>query len=131
MYFFLISNEVHWKEIVTWTFTLAWAIMHYPLSWNFLFWKITVCVIKKMLMTLAFSQMKKSQREVNPTNQAKTKTNIAKGLKIYLNGSKSYLTTYQGFKICLLILKIFCKYWYILNKWRIVSKHTFLLQIQK
>ena len=38
---------------------------------------------------------KKSQ----PTNQTKTKTNIAKGLKTYLNGSKNYLTTYQGFKI--------------------------------
>ena len=34
-----------------------------------------------------------------PTNQAKTKTNIAKGLKTYLNGSKKYLTTYQGFKM--------------------------------
>ena len=44
------------------------------------------------------------------TNQAKTKTNIAKGLKTYLNGSKNYLTTYQGFKICLVILKILCKY---------------------
>ena len=44
------------------------------------------------------------------TNQAKTKTNIAKGLKTYLNGSKNYLTTYQWFKICLVILKILCKY---------------------
>ena len=44
------------------------------------------------------------------TNQAKTKANIAKGLKTYLNGSKNYLTTYQGFKICLVILKIPCKY---------------------
>ena len=44
------------------------------------------------------------------TNQAKTKANIAKGLKTYLNGSKNYLTPYQGFKICLVILKIPCKY---------------------
>ena len=73
----------------------------------------------------------KITKRSEPTNQAKTKTNIAKGLKTYLNGSKNYLTTYQGFKICLVILKILCKYWYILNKWRIVSKHTFLLQIQK
>ena len=34
-----------------------------------------------------------------PTNQGKTKTNIAKALKTYLNGFKNYLTIYQGFKI--------------------------------
>ena len=45
-----------------------------------------------------------------PTNQAETKTNIAKGLKTYLNGSQNYLTTYQGFKMCLEFLKILCKY---------------------
>ena len=43
-------------------------------------------------------------------DEAKAKTNITKGLKTYLNGSKNYLTTYQGFKICLVILKILCKY---------------------
>ena len=59
-----------------------------------------------------------------PIKQEKTKTNTAKGLKNYLNGSKNYLTSYQGFKICLVILKIICKYWYVLNKWRIASKHT-------
>ena len=53
---------------------------------------------------------KKIKKRSEPTNQAKTKTNIAKGLKTYLNGSKNYLTTYQGFKICLVILKILCKY---------------------
>ena len=45
-----------------------------------------------------------------PTNQAKTKTNIVKGLKTCLNGLKNYLTIYQEFKICLVILKIFGKY---------------------
>ena len=45
-----------------------------------------------------------------PTNQAKTKTSIMKGPKTYLNGSRNYLTTYQGFKVCLVILKILCKY---------------------
>ena len=44
-----------------------------------------------------------------PTNQAKTKTDIANVLKTCLNGSKN-LTTYQGFKIRLVILKILCKY---------------------
>ena len=29
-----------------------------------------------------------------PTNQAKTKTDISKGPKTYLNGLKNYLTTY-------------------------------------
>ena len=43
---------------------------------------------------------------IKPTNQAKT----------YLNGSKNYLTIYHGFKVCLEILKILCKYLYILNK---------------
>ena len=43
---------------------------------------------------------KKIAKRIEPTNQAKTKTNITKGLKTYLNGSKNYLTTYQ----------ILCKY---------------------
>ena len=52
----------------------------------------------------------KITKKSEPTNQAKTKTNIAKSLKTYLNGSKNCLTTYQGFKIWLVILKILCKY---------------------
>ena len=52
----------------------------------------------------------KITKRSEPTNQAKTKTNIAKGLKTYLNGSKNYLTTYHRFKMCLVILKILCKY---------------------
>ena len=44
-----------------------------------------------------------------PKNQARTNTNIAKGLKTYLNGLKNYLTTYQGFKIRLVILNILSK----------------------
>ena len=50
--------------------------------------------------------MKRSE----PTNQAQTKINIVKGLKTYLNDSKNYLTTYQGFKIRLVILKILVRY---------------------
>ena len=45
-----------------------------------------------------------------PTNQAQIKINIAKRLKTYLNDLKNYLTTYQGFKIRLVILKILGKY---------------------
>ena len=45
-----------------------------------------------------------------PKNQAKTKTDILKGLKTCLNGLKNYLTTYQGFKIHLVILEILGKY---------------------
>ena len=57
----------------------------------------------------------KITKKSEPTNQVKTKTNIAKGLKTYLNGLKNYLIMYQGFKICLVILKILGKYCYILN----------------
>ena len=63
-----------------------------------------------MLMTQTFSQMKKSQRGSEPTNQVQTKINIVKGLQTYLNDLKNYLTTYQGFKIRLVILKILGKY---------------------
>ena len=52
----------------------------------------------------------KITKRSEPTNQAKTKANVAKGFKTYLNGSKNYLTTYQGFKICFVILKTLCKY---------------------
>ena len=57
----------------------------------------------------------KITKRSEPTNQAKTKTNIVKGLKTYLNGLKNCLTTYQRFKICLVILKIPGKYRYIFN----------------
>ena len=40
------------------------------------------------------------------TNQAKTKINIMKGLQTYLNDLKNYLTTYQRFKIRIVVLKI-------------------------
>ena len=52
----------------------------------------------------------KITKRSEPANQAKTKTNITKGLKTYLNGSKNYLTTYQRFKICFMILKVLYKY---------------------
>ena len=45
-----------------------------------------------------------------PTNQAQTKINTAKGLKTYSNDLKNHLTTYKGFKIRLVILKILDKY---------------------
>ena len=45
-----------------------------------------------------------------PTSQAQTKINIAKGLKTYLNDLKNSLTTYQGLKIRLMILKILGNY---------------------
>ena len=52
----------------------------------------------------------KITKRSEPTNQAQTKINIAKGLKTYLNDLKNYLTTYQGLKICLVILKTLGKY---------------------
>ena len=58
----------------------------------------------------------KISKRSEPTNHAQTKTNIVKGLQTYLNDLKNYLTTYQGFKIRLVILKILGKYCYILNK---------------
>ena len=51
----------------------------------------------------------KITKRSEPTNQAQTKINIAKILKT-LNDLKSYLTTYQGFKIRLVILKMLGKY---------------------
>ena len=44
-----------------------------------------------------------------PTNQVQTKIDIMKGLQTYLNDLKNHLTTYQGFKISLVILKILGK----------------------
>ena len=52
----------------------------------------------------------KITKRSEPINQAQTKMNIAKGLKTYLNDLKNYLTTYQGLKICLVILKTLGKY---------------------
>ena len=63
------------------TFILSWATTRYPPPWNFLFRKITVCVIETMLVTLPLVQMNKARREVNRTNQVQTKINIVKGLQ--------------------------------------------------
>ena len=52
----------------------------------------------------------KIMKRSEPTNQAQTKINIGNGLQTYLNDLKNYLTTYQGFKIHLVILKILGKY---------------------
>ena len=56
-----------------------------------------------------FPDAKTTERS-EPTNQVQTKINIAKGLQTYLNDLKNHLTTYQGFKILLVILKILGKY---------------------
>ena len=52
----------------------------------------------------------KITKRSEPMNQVQTKINIVKGLQTYLNDLKNYLTTYQGFKIHLVILKILGKY---------------------
>ena len=52
----------------------------------------------------------KIMKRSEPSNQAQTKINIVKGLQIYLNNSKNYLTTCQGFKMHLVILEILGKY---------------------
>ena len=52
----------------------------------------------------------KITKRSEPTNQAQTKINIVKGLQTYLNDLKNYLTTYQGFKIHLVIFKTLGKY---------------------
>ena len=49
-------------------------------------------------------------KRIEPSNQAQSKINIVKGLQTYLNYLKNYLTTYQRFKIRLVILKILGKY---------------------
>ena len=43
------------------------------------------------------------------TNQVQTKINIVESLQTYFNDLKNYLTTYQGFKIRLVIIKILGK----------------------
>ena len=48
----------------------------------------------------------KITKRSEPTNQAQTKINIVKGLQTYLND----LTTYEGFRIRLVIIKILGKY---------------------
>ena len=53
---------------------------------------------------------KKIMKRIEPSNQAQSKINIVKGLQTYLNYLKNYLTTYQRFKIRLVILKILGKY---------------------
>ena len=52
----------------------------------------------------------KITKRCKQTNQVKTKINIMKGLQTYLNDLKNYLTTYQRFKIRLVVLKILGKY---------------------
>ena len=52
----------------------------------------------------------KITKRSEPTNEVQTKINIVKGLQTYLNDLKNFLTTYQGFKIRLAILKILGKY---------------------
>ena len=52
----------------------------------------------------------KITKRSEPTNHAQTEINIVKGLQNYSNDLKNYLTTYQGFKISLVILKILGKY---------------------
>ena len=52
----------------------------------------------------------KITKRSEPTNEAQTKMNIVKNLQTYVNDLKSYLTTYQGFKLRLVILKNLGKY---------------------
>ena len=52
----------------------------------------------------------KITKRSEPTNQVQTKINIEKVRQTYLNGLKNYLTTCQGVKIRLVILKILGKY---------------------
>ena len=47
--------------------------------------KVTVCVIKTMLMTLSLVQMNKARREVNRTNQIQTKINRSSNVCYTLN----------------------------------------------
>ena len=93
--------------------------IHSCLSYYALLTFLKLCVLKNNCMCnrdnahdVDIFPDEKITKTSEPTNQAKTKTNVVKGLKTYLNGSKNYLTTYQGFNIChgLAILKVLCKY---------------------
>ena len=59
---------------------------------------------------MTFFQMKKITKRSEPKNQQQAKIKIVKSLQTYLIDLKNYLSTYEGFKICLVILKILCKY---------------------
>ena len=102
--------------IISWTVTLAWATTCCPPSENFLFWKKNYICNQDNAHDIDIFPDEKITKRSEPTNLAQTKINIVKGLQTYLND----LTTYQGFRIRLVIIKILGKYWYILNKWRIV-----------
>ena len=90
MYFFLISKEVHWKEIYLSCFFFPQFHKHFfshalscatCLLETSCLEKITVCLIETMLVTLLLVQINKAQREVNRTNQVQTKINIVKCLQ--------------------------------------------------
>ena len=102
MYFFIISNEMHWKEIKLSVVFSSYRFMniHSRLSYQALPAFLKLLVLKNNCMCnrdnahdIDIFPDKKITKRNEPTNQAKTKTNIAKGLKTYSNGSKNYLTT--------------------------------------
>ena len=64
--------------IVSWTFTLTWATTGSPPSKNFLIWKMNCMSNRDNAHDVDISQMKKSRREVNRTNQVQTKKHIVK-----------------------------------------------------
>ena len=85
-----------------------------------------------MLKTLDISPDEKITKRSEPTNKAKTKTNVVKGLKAYLNGLKNYLTTYQGFKIRFVILKIYIYpdiFWIIICLIQIFNSWTSVIHL--
>ena len=65
-------------SILSWTFTLAWATKGFPLSLNFLIWKMNCMSNRDNAHDVDISQMKKSIRQVNRTNQVQTKKHIVK-----------------------------------------------------
>ena len=132
-HFFVISNEVHWKEILL-TFVFSshhFTNIHSRLSYHTLPAFLKLRVLKNKCMCnrdnahdVIFSPKKKSRREVNQRIKQKSRQTSGKVLKLIWMVQKIILPLIKGLK-CLVILKIFCKYWYILNKWRTVSKHFF------
>ena len=138
MYFSVIPNEVHWKEFwLTFVFSShRFMNIHSCLSYHALptFLKL---VLKKNCMCnwdnahdVDVFQMTKITKRSELINQAQAKIISVKGLQTYLNDLKNYLTTYEGFKVRLVILKILGKYWHIWNKWRIVWRYFFALTLK-
>ena len=123
MYFFVISNEIYWKEILLTVVLSSHRFMniHSRLSYQALPTFLKLLVLKKELHVESrqcswrrhfprWKNHKEKWTNKPSTNQDKHRENCSNLFKWFKKLS------YQGFKIRLVILKVLGKCWYILNK---------------